>query len=115
MKDFNKGVNLLLGESRTASPIEEGLKPETQAILAEAREKKRPGRPRKEVVEDDGYFRTTIIAHKENYAKLKVVAMKLGRTFKDVLNDALSAALDKFEEKNGKIILEDIDHENPFK
>lgn len=114
-KDLKTALEALLDGSRTASPIEEGLKPETQAILAEARERKRPGRPRKEVVEDDGYFRTTIIAHRENYEKLKVVAMKLGRTFKEVLNDALSAAVDKFEERNGEIILRDIDHENPFK
>ena len=109
------GTDLLLGVPRAASPIEEGLKPETQAILAEARERKRPGRPKKEFVEDDGYFRTTIIAHKENYEKLKVVAMKLGRTFKDVLNDALAAAVETFEERNGEIILRDRDHENPFK
>ena len=109
------GTDLLLGTPRAVSPIEEGLKPETQAILAEARERKRPGRPKKEFVEDDGYFRTTIIAHKENYEKLKVVAMKLGRTFKDVLNDALAAAVETFEERNGEIILRERDHENPFK
>jgi hypothetical protein len=114
-KDLKTGVDALLGVPRAASPIEEELKPETIAILAEARGKKRPGRPKKEFVEDDGYFRTTIIAHKENYEKLKVVAMKLGRTFKDVLNDALAAAVETFEERNGEIILRDRDHENPFK
>ena len=41
--------------------------------------------------------------------------MKLGRTFKDVLNDALAAAVETFEERNGEIILRDRDHENPFK
>lgn len=114
-KDLRTGLDALLGEARPVPSIEEGLKPETKAILAEARERKRPGRPRKEVVEDDGYFRTTIIAHRENYEKLKVVAMKLGRTFKDVLNDALAAAVDTFEERNGEIVLRDINHENPFK
>ena len=113
------GTDLLLGVPRAASPIEENLKPETRELIAEIRakeaEKRRPGRPKKESVEDDGYFRTTIIAHKENYEKLKVVAMKLGRTFKDVLNDALAAAVETFEERNGEIILRDRDHENPFK
>ena len=52
-KDLKTGVDALLGVPRAASPIEEGLKPETQAILAEARERKRPGRPKKEFVEDD--------------------------------------------------------------
>lgn len=112
-----EGTDVLYGVPRAASPIEENLNPETQAILAEARERKGPGRPKKEIVEDNGYFRTTIIAHKENYEKLKVVAMKLGRTFKDVLNDALAAAVETFEERNGEIILRDRDrdHENPFK
>jgi hypothetical protein len=49
-----------------------------------------------------------------NYEKLKVIAMKEGRPFKDVLNDALFAAVDKYEEKNGEVILRD-NHENPFK
>lgn len=74
---------------------------------------KGPGRPKKEFV-DDTFFRTTIIAHRVNYEKLKVVAMKLGRPFKDVLNDALLAAVETFEKKNGEITLRET-HENPFK
>ena len=74
---------------------------------------KGPGRPKKEFV-DDTFFRTTIIAHRVNYEKLKVIAMKEGRPFKDVLNDALFAAIEKYEEKNGEVIVRD-NNENPFK
>lgn len=110
------GVNALFGEPRPLTKTEAALSPETLASIEEARDKriKKRGRPKKESLEDNGFFRTTIIAHRENYEKLKVVAMKLGRPFKDVLNDALSAAVETFEEKNGEITLREY-HENPFK
>lgn len=113
-KDFKTGINALLGDARTTA-LEETLSPEVRAIIAESRasEKKGPGRPKKEFV-DDTFFRTTIIAHRVNYEKLKVIAMKEGRSFKDVLNDALFAVIEKYEEKNGEVILRD-NHENPFK
>ena len=113
------GTDLLLGNPRPLAQVEAALSPETRELLAQSRakeaEKRRPGRPKKENFEPTDFFRTTIIAHKENYEKLKVVAMKLGRPFKDVLNDALAAAVETFEEKNGKIVLRDFEHENPFK
>lgn len=113
-KNLKFGVDALLGESRV-SELEETLSPEVRRIVAESRasEKKGPGRPRKEFV-DTSFFRTTIIAHRENYEKLKVIAMKEGRPFKDVLNDALSAAVEKYEDRNGEIIVRD-NFENPFK
>lgn len=113
-KDFKTGINALLGDARTTA-LEETLSPEARAIIAESRasEKKGPGRPKKETV-DDTFFRTTIIAHRVNYEKLKVIAMKEGRPFKDVLNDALFAVIEKYEEKNGEVVLRD-NHENPFK
>ena len=118
-KDLKTGVEALLGSARPVSPIEENLSPETRALIAENRakgvEKRRPGRPKKEGIEEELYFRTTIIAHRENYEKLKVIAMKLGRSFKEVINDALSAAVETYEERNGEVVLRDMDHENPFK
>ena len=113
-KDLRVGTDALLGERRVQE-IEDTLSPEARAIIAESRasEKKGPGRPKKEFV-DDTFFRTTIIAHRVNYEKLKVIAMKEGRPFKDVLNDALFAVIEKYEEKNGEVILRD-NHENPFK
>lgn len=117
-KDLKTGVEALLGEPRPLTKTEAALSPDTLASIEELREettgKRKPGRPRKEGSEDNGYFRTTIIAHRENYEKLKVVAMKLGRPFKDVLNDALSAAVETFEKKHGEITLRN-EHENPFK
>lgn len=108
------GIGLMLGPTR--EELESHLHKETIASTAAARDNriKKRGRPKKESLEDNGFFRTTIIAHRENYEKLKVVAMKLGRPFKDVLNDALSAAVETFEEKNGEITLREY-HENPFK
>ena len=113
-KDLRVGTDALLGERRVQE-LEATLDPKTREDLAETREaiKKGPGRPKKDSV-DDTFFRTTIIAHRVNYEKLKVIAMKEGRPFKDVLNDALFAAVDKYEEKNGEVILRD-NHENPFK
>ena len=118
-KDLKVGTEFLLGESRVKSlevqELEETLSPEGRKVVAASRasEKKGPGRPKKEFV-DDTFFRTTIIAHRVNYEKLKVIAMKEGRPFKDVLNDALFAAIEKYEEKNGEVIVRD-NHENPFK
>lgn len=119
-KDLRVGVDTtLIGESRekrvSVPELEETLSPKARAIIAESRasEKKGPGRPKKEFV-DDTFFRTTIIAHRVNYEKLKVIAMKEGRPFKDVLNDALFAVIEKYEEKNGEVIVRD-NHENPFK
>lgn len=114
-KNFTEGIDVLLGGNRMTNKVEESLSPETRAIITELRQsdKKGPGRPRKEEV-DDTYFRTTIIAHRENYERLKVIAMKEGRCFKDVLNDALSAAVETYEEKNGRIELRE-SFENPFK
>lgn len=115
-KDFTTGLNaMLIGPTR--EELESHLNKETIDSTAAARDKriKKRGRPRKESLEDNGYFRTTIIAHKENYEKLKIVAMKLGRPFKDILNDALSAAVETFEEKNGEITLRGQHYENPFK
>lgn len=119
-KDLRVGVDTtLIGESREKrldlEKLEATLDPEVRKVAAASRasEKKGPGRPKKEFV-DDTFFRTTIIAHRVNYEKLKVIAMKEGRPFKDVLNDALFAAIEKYEEKNGEVILRD-NHENPFK
>ena len=120
-KDLKIGVevidSILLGTPRPQTKIEAAVSPKTLASIKELHEentgKRKPGRPRKEAEEGE-YFRTTIIAHKKNYEKLKVVAMKLGRPFKDVLNDALSAAVDTFEEKHGEITLRG-EHANPFK
>jgi hypothetical protein len=113
-KDLKVGVDALLGERRVQE-LEETLSPEVRKVVAASRasEKKGPGRPKKEFV-DDTFFRTTIIAHRVNYEKLKVIAMKEGRPFKDVLNDALFAVIEKYEERNGEVILRD-NHENPFK
>lgn len=120
-RDLKGGIDTtLIGESREkrkleVRELEATLDPEAREALAKTREaiKKGPGRPKKDFV-DDTFFRTTIIAHRVNYEKLKVIAMKEGRPFKDVLNDALFAAVDKYEEKNGEVILRD-NHENPFK
>lgn len=119
-KDLARGVETtLLGESREkrvseVQELEETLSLEARKAFAASRSaKKGPGRPKKEFV-DDTFFRTTIIAHRVNYEKLKVIAMKEGRPFKDVLNDALFAAIEKYEEKNGEVIVRD-NHENPFK
>lgn len=114
MKNIQFGVNLLFEED-SVQKLEETLSPEAAKKVAESRtfKKRSPGRPKKEFV-DDTFFRTTIIAHRVNYEKLKVIAMKEGRPFKDILNDALSAVIEKYEEKNGKVILRD-NHENPFK
>lgn len=118
-KDLRFGTDALLGESRekrvSVPELEATLSPEVRKAVAASRasEKKGPGRPKKEFV-DDTFFRTTIIAHRVNYEKLKVIAMKEGRPFKDVLNDALFAVIEKYEEKNGEVILRD-NHENPFK
>ena len=119
-KDLRVGVDTtLIGESRekrvSVPELEETLSPEGREMLAASRasEKKGPGRPKKEFV-DDTFFRTTIIAHRVNYEKLKVIAMKEGRPFKDVLNDALFAVIEKYEEKNGEVILRD-NRENLFK
>lgn len=117
--DLRKGMDAIIGDPRPISAVKDELSPEArervERSLAKVAEKKRPGRPKKEVVEDDGYFRTTIIAHRENYEKLKVVSMKLGRSFKEVLNAALAAAVETYEEKNGEIILREKDNKNPFK
>lgn len=119
-KDLRIGTDaILIGESREKrldlEKLEATLDPEVRKVAAASRasEKKGPGRPKKEFV-DDTFFRTTIIAHRVNYEKLKVIAMKEGRPFKDVLNDALFAAIEKYEEKNGEVIVRD-NHENPFK
>lgn len=113
-KDLKVGVDALLGERRVQE-LEETLSPEVRKAVADSRaiEKKAPGRPKKEGT-DENFFRTTIIAHRESYEKLKVIAMKEGRPFKDVLNDALSAAVEKYEERNGEVIVRD-NFENPFK
>lgn len=111
--------NTLLGESREkrvseVQKLEETLSPEARKAFEASRSaKKGPGRPKKEIV-DDTFFRTTIIAHRRNYEKIKVIAMKEGMSFKDVLNEALSAAVEKYEEKNGEVILRD-NRENLFK
>lgn len=112
--DLVSGMDAIWGKSRLQE-IEETLSPEVRKVVAASRasEKKGPGRPKKEFV-DDTFFRTTIIAHRVNYEKLKVIAMKEGRPFKDVLNDALFAVIEKYEEKNGEVIVRD-NHENPFK
>lgn len=113
-KDLRVGTDALLGERRVQE-LENTLSPEVRKVVAASRasEKKGPGRPKKEFV-DDTFFRTTIIAHRVNYEKLKVIAMKEGRPFKDVLNDALSAAVEKYEDRNGEIIVRE-NFENPFK
>lgn len=106
-KDLRVGTDALLGERRVQE-LEATLDPKTREDLAETREaiKKGPGRPKKEFV-DDTFFRTTIIAHRVNYEKIKVIAMKEGMSFKDVLNEAISAAVEKYEEKHGEVILRD--------
>lgn len=108
------GVKVLF-EENSVQKVEETLSPEVSRKVFESRssERKGPGRPRKEFV-DTSFFRTTIIAHRENYEKLKVIAMKEGRPFKDILNDAFAAVIEKYEEKNGEVILK-YNHENPFK
>ena len=108
------GVKLLF-EENSIQKVEETLSPEVSKKVSESRssEKKGPGRPKKEFV-DDTFFRTTIIAHRVKYEKLKVIAMKEGRSFKDILNDAFTAVIDKYEEKNGEEVLRE-KHENPFK
>ena len=108
------GVKLLF-EENSIQKVEETLSPEVSKKVSESRssEKKGPGRPKKETV-DNAFFRTTVIAHRVNYMKLKVIAMKEGRPFKDILNDAFTAVIEKYEEKNGEVILRD-NHENPFK
>ena len=112
-KDFKTGINALLGDARTTA-LEETLSPEARAIIAESRasEKKGPGRPKKETV-DNTFFRTTIIAHRVNYEKLKVIAMNEGRYFKDILNDAFTAVIKKYEDSHGEVILRH-NHKNPF-
>lgn len=122
--DLQKGVNLLLGDSRPVFNPEDTLSDETREALAKSRAKeerekeegkKRPGRPKKEVAIDEVYFRTTIIAHRQNYEKLRVISMKLGVCFKDILNAALAAAVENYEEKNGEIVLREKNLDNPFK
>ena len=108
------GVKLLF-EENSIQKEEKTLSPKIKKKVSESRssEKKGPGRPKKEFV-DDTFFRTTIIAHRVKYEKLKVIAMKEGRSFKDILNDAFTAVIDKYEEKNGEVVLRE-KHENPFK
>lgn len=110
--NFKPAIDSLLGERRE---LINTLSPESRDIVSSSPfpKKKGPGRPRKEII-DETFFRTTIIAHRVTYEKIKVIAMKEGMSFKDVLNEALSAAVEKYEEKHGEVILKE-SRENLFK
>lgn len=63
------------------------------------------GRPRKDEKPNDiGLeMRTSLIVNKENYDKIREIALQESLTLKEVVNFAFELAIEKYEEKNGKI------------
>ena len=55
----------------------------------------RKGRPRSK----DSDFHTSLIVERDLYVRVKTAALKEGRTFKDVLHEALRQWLDGREER----------------
>lgn len=104
-----KGDNLV--ENNTAPQLTPEQEEELRGLQAEARNRKR-GRPLKwtktdangHTIREDGYKRTSMIVNVELNAKLKEIAFRSGVTEKEVLEQAMRLAIDKYEKKNGVVV-----------
>lgn len=83
---------------------------EYRTLQAEARNRHR-GRPQKwekdergNSIRGDGYKRTSMIVNVELWAKMKEIAFRSGATEKEVLEQAISLAVKRYEDKNGVVI-----------
>ena len=63
-----------------------------------------PGRPKKSGINDD--TRSTFIVSSELLRKVKYISLMDDRLQKDIINDALSLYVSKWEEDNGKITMQ---------
>lgn len=113
-KSFTGGLNSLLGEALTQ--VEEVLKeqPAEQIKPTSAMLKTTTNKVRKEPKNEhqnssksgtkENETRATFIINEELLENLKAIAYWERKTIKEVLNNALSTAVAKYENKNGKII-----------
>ena len=94
---ISTGLNALFGGEKKAAADSRVLRPENMV--------RGHGRPRKgEKPNDIGLeMRTSLIVNKENYDKIREIALTESLTLKEVVNFSFELAIEKYEEKNGKI------------
>ena len=96
------------GEKEERTPAAAQAAPEVteemRESLAEKRNQKR-GRPRKEGEKAAADIRATFIVNSDTLRKLKYVTLIEGKLQKDVLDEALNAYLEAWQQENGRINL----------
>lgn len=94
---ISTGLDALFGGEKKTAVNNKELHPENTV--------RGHGRPRKgEKPNDIGLeMRTSLIVNKENYDKIREIALTESLTLKEVVNFSFELAIEKYEEKNGKI------------
>ena len=101
-KNLHNLMSGIIGDSgSTATDADIKVRNEEMNPLESQVPKRRPGRPKKE----NDYTRTTIVISAELLRKLKYVSLMEDTTFTDLVNDAFSLYVSKWENDNGPIRL----------
>jgi len=100
-KNFNQGLNSLLGSPREPISEPEQIAIETQ-IVTQKPEQRTKGSTVKAGLKE-GETRATLILNESVIDKLKAIAYWDRITLKTVVDDALQAFIDNYEKNNGKV------------
>lgn len=96
--NIETGINALF--SGKAEQSQQNEKPRTSITLHGH------GRPRRDEAPDDtNWMRTSLIVNKDVYDKLREIAVRESITLKDMIHFSFELAIEKYEQKNGKVEL----------
>ena len=105
------GINAMFGETQTPAPAPREIT-EEQYIMMERKQSERrffmTGRkvqdnPNLKITQND--VRTSIILDKGQYDLIKEIALRETMTIKDLMFAMFQLAIDRYEQKNGKVII----------
>ena len=106
---FKSGKSAMFGDGSKPAPQAIQLTDEEYAILEERQAQRRTfltGRRRKDetrepATKDD--MRTSMLVNKHQYAIVREIALREGMTIKDLVYAMFQLAIERYEEKHGKV------------
>ena len=110
-EQFKGGATAMFGDGSKPTPQAVQLTDEEYAILEERQAQRRTfltGRRRKDetrepATKDD--MRTSMLVNKHQYAIVREIALREGMTIKDLVFAMFQLAIERYEEKHGKVEL----------
>lgn len=105
------GINAMFGETQTPAPAPREITEEQYMMMERKQSERRffmTGRkvqdnPSLKITQND--VRTSIILDKGQYDLIKEIALRETMTIKDLMYAMFQLAIDRYEQKNGKVII----------